>query len=87
MKQTTEDNFAEIYNTMTSDMMAENPEIAISNLGPGRKIASQFKGLSKEEQEQIRLEQLAQIEEKRVSLIFLDFFQYFFLLPVNRVRL
>ncbi|XP_044748873.1 RIB43A-like with coiled-coils protein 2 [Coccinella septempunctata] len=65
MKQTTEDNFAEIYNTMTSDMMAENPEIALSNLGPGRKISSQYKGMSREEQEQIRLDQLAQIEEKK----------------------
>ncbi|XP_045480184.1 RIB43A-like with coiled-coils protein 2 [Harmonia axyridis] len=65
MKQTTEDNFAEIYNTMTSDMMAENPEIAISNLGPGRKISSQYKGMSREEMEQIRHDQLAQIEEKK----------------------
>ncbi|KAL3267126.1 hypothetical protein HHI36_011266 [Cryptolaemus montrouzieri] len=64
-KQTVEDNFAEIYNTMTSDMMAENPEIALSNMGPGRKIGSQYKGMSKEEQEQIRADQLAQIEEKK----------------------
>ncbi|KAK9873483.1 hypothetical protein WA026_022895 [Henosepilachna vigintioctopunctata] len=64
-KQNTEDNFAEIYNTMTSDLMVENPEMAMSNMGPGRKIGTQYKGMSKEEQEKIRLDQLAQIEEKK----------------------
>ncbi|KAG5889195.1 hypothetical protein JTB14_000620 [Gonioctena quinquepunctata] len=61
--QTINDNMAEICNAMTSDMLTENPEVAQSNLGLGRKIGSLYKGMSEEQKKQIRMEQLAQIEE------------------------
>ncbi|XP_074038232.1 RIB43A-like with coiled-coils protein 2 isoform X2 [Leptinotarsa decemlineata] len=61
--QTRNDNLAEICNAMTSDMLTENPEVAQSNLGLGRKIGFLYKGMTEEQKKQIRREQLAQIEE------------------------
>lgn len=58
-----EDNLAEIYNNLTSDMLTENPEVAISNLGPNRIIPYAYKGMSEAELEQIRIGQLQQKEE------------------------
>ncbi|XP_062556055.1 RIB43A-like with coiled-coils protein 2 [Armigeres subalbatus] len=58
-----EDNLAEIYNNLTSDMLTENPEVAISNLGPNRIIPYAYKGMSEAELEQIRIGQMQQKEE------------------------
>lgn len=65
--QSIDDNWAEIYNTITSDMLTENPDAAQSNLGPGRKIAYQSKGMTDEQKKEIKKIQLAQIEEAKVS--------------------
>ncbi|XP_066257088.1 RIB43A-like with coiled-coils protein 2 [Euwallacea similis] len=62
-QQTAEDNSAEIYNALTSDLLTENPEVSQSNMGPGKKIASLYKGMSDDEKLQIRQEQLLQIQE------------------------
>ncbi|XP_019881623.1 RIB43A-like with coiled-coils protein 2 [Aethina tumida] len=64
-RQTKQDNLAEIYNVMTSDMLSENPGAADSNFGPGRKIASMFKGMTKEQKMKMRKEQMDQIYEKQ----------------------
>ncbi|ERL95625.1 RIB43A-like with coiled-coils protein 2 [Dendroctonus ponderosae] len=64
-QQTEEDNTAEIYNTLTSDLLTENPDVSQSNMGPGKKIAYLYKGMSEEEKLQIRREQISQIEEAR----------------------
>jgi hypothetical protein len=61
-----EDKQAEIYNHVTGDMLTENPEIANSSLGPGRKIQYLYKGMSPEERENVRKEQLRQIVENEV---------------------
>lgn len=58
-----EDNLAEIYNNLTSDILTENPEVAASSLGPNRIIPYAYKGMSAEELEQIRVGQLQQKRE------------------------
>lgn len=52
------------------DFLTENPEAAASNFGPGRKITSMYKGLTKEERENNRLNLLAQIEAKKERKIY-----------------
>ncbi|XP_060531712.1 RIB43A-like with coiled-coils protein 2 [Cylas formicarius] len=64
-RQILEDNTAEIYNNLTSDLLTENPDVSQSNIGLGRKIAYSYKGMSEEEKQQIRKEQLCQIEESK----------------------
>lgn len=60
-----EDDMAQIINMLTSDMLTENKEMGkISNFGPGRKVISQYRGLTDEEERQIRNEQKKQIAEK-----------------------
>uniref|UniRef100_A0A1Y9HAN8 RIB43A-like with coiled-coils protein 2 n=1 Tax=Anopheles farauti TaxID=69004 RepID=A0A1Y9HAN8_9DIPT len=58
-----EDNLAEIYNNLTSDILTENPDVAKSSFGPNRVITAQYKGMSPEEIEQIRRTQEVQLEE------------------------
>ncbi|XP_030745741.1 RIB43A-like with coiled-coils protein 2 [Sitophilus oryzae] len=62
-QQALEDNAAEIYNFLTSDLLTENPDVSQSNMGPGKRIAYLYKGMSDEEKANIRREQLAQMEE------------------------
>lgn len=71
-RQTREDNTAEIYNALTSDMLTENPDLAQSNLGVGRRIGNMYKGMTAEERKIIREQQLAQIEEAKVILMKLN---------------
>jgi hypothetical protein len=61
-----EDKQAEIYNHVTGDLLTENPEVANSSFGPGRKIQYLYKGMSPEERENVRKEQLRQIVENEV---------------------
>ncbi|XP_053659615.1 RIB43A-like with coiled-coils protein 2 [Anopheles marshallii] len=58
-----EDNLAEIYNNLTSDILTENPDVAKSSFGPNRVITAQYKGMSPEEIEQIRRTQELQLEQ------------------------
>lgn len=67
-QQQLDDNTAEIYNTLTSDLMTENPDVSQSNMGPGKKIAYSYKGMTESEKMQIRKEQLQQAEEARVRI-------------------
>ncbi|XP_058060489.1 RIB43A-like with coiled-coils protein 2 [Anopheles bellator] len=57
-----EDNLAEIYNNLTSDILTENPDAAKSSFGPNRVITAQYKGMSPEEIDQIRRTQEQQLE-------------------------
>lgn len=60
-----EDAMAQILNMLTSDMLTENKEMGqCSNLGPKRKVISQYRGMTDEEVQQIRDEQKQQIVEK-----------------------
>ncbi|KAJ8940299.1 hypothetical protein NQ318_012838 [Aromia moschata] len=62
-KQEINDNMAEIYNNLTSDMLTENPAVAEGNLG--KKIGYLYKGMTPEEKKKFVAEQQAQIEEAK----------------------
>ncbi|KAK4886243.1 hypothetical protein RN001_002514 [Aquatica leii] len=62
-RQDKEDKMAQMYNTLTSDMMTENPDVSLSNMGPNRRIGYLYKGMSKSELEEFRNAQKAQLEE------------------------
>lgn len=61
-----EDNMAEIYNNLTSDMLTENPNAADSNLGLGRKNMSSYRGKTEEELQELYREQGRQQVERTV---------------------
>jgi len=61
-----EDKQADIYNHITGDMLTENPDVANSNFGPSRKIVYLYKGMTPEERDNVRKEQLQQIVENEV---------------------
>jgi hypothetical protein len=63
-----EDKQAVIYNHATGDILTENPVVANSNLGPNRKIGYLYKGMTPEERDSVRKQQLQQIVENKVSL-------------------
>lgn len=52
-------------------MLTENPEVAQSNFGPERKIGHMYKGMTQDDRKRVRDEQIAQIEEAKVTRIFL----------------
>lgn len=58
-----QDNLAEIYNHLSSDILTENPETATSALGGNRKVQTMYRGMSKAEVETYRQAQLRQQEE------------------------
>lgn len=62
---------AEKANWLTSDFLTENPEVAMSNLGPNKMIGYMFKGMGPEAAFQVRKFQQQQIEEKKVRTIIL----------------
>lgn len=63
--QEQDDNMTEIANAIFSDMLTENPDQAISAFGQHRVVPDRWKGMSPEQIEKIRKEQLRQIEEKK----------------------
>jgi 16S rRNA U1498 N3-methylase RsmE len=66
--QEQDDNMTEIANAIFSDFLTENPDQAISAFGPNRVVPDRWKGMSPEQIENIRKEQLRQIEERKVIL-------------------
>ena len=69
--QEQDDNMTEIANALFSDLLTENPDQAISSFGPNRVVPDRWKGMSAEQIEKIRKEQAKQVDEKRVSVLFL----------------
>lgn len=63
--QEQDDNMTEIANAIFSDLLTENPDQAMSALGPHRVVTQSWKGMSKEQIENIRKQQLDQMEEKK----------------------
>ncbi|XP_067643757.1 RIB43A-like with coiled-coils protein 2 [Eurosta solidaginis] len=59
-KENNEDDMAEIYNMLTSDMLTENPDVAQSRTNPNKKIAFMYRGMSEDELAKFREEQLQQ---------------------------
>ena len=77
--QEQDDNMTEIANNLFSDLLTENPDQAVSAFGPNRVVPDRWKGMSPEQIENIRKEQLRQMEEKKVRVEFdLALFIYFF---------
>jgi hypothetical protein len=68
--QEQDDNMTEIANAIFSDLLTENPDQAISALGPNRVVPDRWKGMSPEQIEAIRKKQLEQVEERKVNLNF-----------------
>lgn len=64
-----EDNLAEIYNNLTSDMLTENPDSAISNFGSNRIITTEFRGISQAALENLRRDQKKQSLEQTVTIL------------------
>ncbi|XP_033127633.1 RIB43A-like with coiled-coils protein 2 [Anneissia japonica] len=64
-QQELDDNFTEIVNNVNGDMLMENPDVAQSAFGPHRVITDRWKGMSPEEQEEIRRMQDYQKQEKK----------------------
>lgn len=56
-----------MYNTLMSDMMLENTDVAKSNLGPNRVIGFKYKGMSEEQRKAVRDFQKRQVEEHEVN--------------------
>ncbi|KAM8933921.1 RIB43A-like with coiled-coils protein 1 [Pelodytes ibericus] len=59
------DNFSEIYNHMTGDILTENPEAAASCFGPHRVVPDRWKGMTPEQLKAIWVTQEQQCQEKQ----------------------
>lgn len=62
-----EDAQAEQYNHLTSDMLTENPDCAVSALGSPHVVAMAYRGMSDEERAAIRKEQQRQAQARKVG--------------------
>eukprot|EP00099_Drosophila_melanogaster_P009002 NP_001261727.1 uncharacterized protein Dmel_CG7264, isoform B [Drosophila melanogaster] len=60
-----EDDMAEIYNMLSSDMLTENPDVAQSRTDPNKKIAFMYRGMTPEE---LRVFRLGQDQQLRLSI-------------------
>jgi hypothetical protein len=54
-------------NMVSSDLLSENPDQAISQFGPHRVVADRWKGMNQDQLRRIREEQQNQVEEKKVK--------------------
>ncbi|EDV97220.1 RIB43A-like with coiled-coils protein 2 [Drosophila grimshawi] len=61
--ETYEDDMAEIYNMLSSDMLTENPDVAQSRSNPNRKIAFMYRGMTPEELLDFRKSQEQQLSD------------------------
>ncbi|KAM7356714.1 RIB43A-like with coiled-coils protein 2 [Cochliomyia hominivorax] len=64
-REKNEDDMAEIYNMLTSDMLTENPDVAQSKTNPNKKIAFMYRGMTPEELERFRKDQHQQMIDKK----------------------
>ncbi|XP_036616735.1 LOW QUALITY PROTEIN: RIB43A-like with coiled-coils protein 2 [Trichosurus vulpecula] len=64
-RQEEEDNMAEITSTLQSDFLSENPQQAAGLLGSNKVVPYKWKGMTKEQLEEIWLFQKQQIHEKQ----------------------
>ncbi|XP_051016095.1 RIB43A-like with coiled-coils protein 2 [Acomys russatus] len=63
-QQEQEDNMTEITNLLHGDLLSENPQQAVSSFGPRRVVLDRWKGMNREQLEEIRFTQKQQIQEK-----------------------
>lgn len=62
-----DDNCTEIYNNLTSDILTENPDVAISLYGPHRMVPYRWKGMTPEQLKKMWKTQQDQRKEKQAS--------------------
>lgn len=60
-----EDDMAEIYNMLTSDILTENPDVAQSKTNPNKKIAFMYRGMNPEELQRFRKDQQQQMLDRK----------------------
>lgn len=63
-----EDNLAEIYNNLTSDMLTENRNCADSNFGVRRKNVANYRGMNDEEIDAFEMQRAVQAKEQKVFI-------------------
>lgn len=68
-QQEQEANLAEIAHLLRGDLLSENPQQAASSFGPHRVVPDRWKGMSREQLEEIRLTQQQQVQEKLVPAL------------------
>ncbi|XP_013111915.2 RIB43A-like with coiled-coils protein 2 [Stomoxys calcitrans] len=64
-KEKVEDDMAEIYNMLSSDMLTENPNVAQSRTNPNKKIAFMYRGMSPQELANFRQAQHQQMLDRK----------------------
>uniref|UniRef100_A0A1I8GIZ7 RIB43A domain with coiled-coils 2 n=1 Tax=Macrostomum lignano TaxID=282301 RepID=A0A1I8GIZ7_9PLAT len=64
-QQEQDDNATEVSNAIFSDMLTENPAVAQSAFGSHRVVPDRWKGMTPEQQEEVRRIQALQAEEQR----------------------
>ena len=57
-------------NMVSSDLLSENPDQAISQFGPHRVVPDRWKGMNQDQLRRIREEQQNQLEDKKVNFHF-----------------
>lgn len=62
-----QDNLAEIYNCMTSDMLAETRDTGETNLGGNHKAKANYRGMTEDEAAEFERARTEQKKEKLVS--------------------
>lgn len=59
-------------NLVSSDLLSENPDQAISQFGPHRVVTDRWKGMTQDQLQRIREQQQNQVEEKKVNTNMID---------------
>jgi len=67
-------------NLVSSDLLSENPDQAISQFGPHRVVPDRWKGMNQDQLRRIREEQQNQIEEKKVKMFIFKYERFLFFL-------
>ncbi|KAL7734536.1 hypothetical protein ACLKA6_010851 [Drosophila palustris] len=74
-QETYEDDMAEIYNMLSSDMLTENPDVAQSRTNPNKKIAFMYRGMTPDELRDFRKgqqQQLADVLQRKTEAQLMD---------------
>jgi len=74
-QETYEDDMAEIYNMLSSDMLTENPDVAQSRINPNKKIAFMYRGMTPDELRDFRKgqeKQLVDTQQRKTEAQLMD---------------
>lgn len=74
-QETFEDDTAEIYNMLSSDLLTENPDVAQSRINPNKKIAFMYRGMTPDETRVFRKaqeQQLVDMKQRKTEAELMD---------------